>query len=1489
MSVFPQNFDPIVRDWFTRSFDSPTDIQVEGWRHISRGHDTLISAPTGSGKTLAAFLACINELVTSGGSPDGTSVLYISPIKALAVDVERNLRSPLRGIEMLAKASGGIDISVDVGVRSGDTDAKERRRLIKDPPDILITTPESLYLMLSSGASSTLKSLRYVIIDEIHALAPNKRGSHLALSLARVDALVTGSGSKRPVRIGLSATQRPLSEVAAYLGGLDRESIPRPVKIVTSKSRRKMEIELTSVVEDMSDIGSVVTVEDGTPLLSGSAISDPLVRFSIWPHIAKSIVERLKNINSAIIFVNSRRQAERLSNRINEEFGEEVVFAHHGSMSKETRSQIEDRLKRGEVKALVATSSLELGIDMAFVDLVIQVESPNSVASGIQRVGRASHRVGEISKAVFIPKHRHDLVVSYATAQMMMEEEIETISVPKNALDVLAQQIVSMALEAEIFSRELDVDTVLKLIRSTYTYQELSYTALRKVLEMLSGKANRDGEAYLPILIDLDVSNMTIRPTKRARLAVLSNIGTIVERGLYRVTAPDGSRVGDLDEEMVFESRPGEVFILGSTSWRITSIDDVGVKVEPAAGLPGKMPFWKGDSLSRSSQLGRRLLEIYGAFSRSKRVDRGELLTLDDDFYRNLEDYLHEQQSSEVGLPTPRRLPVEVMKDDFGEYRVVLLSPFGLGVNRPWATVISERISSIYGDEIRVIADNDGIVFRSPTSELDEICDLIAVDEKEIEDLLLAGVSSTPLFGSTFRDCAYRSLMILKGRPNSRTPLWRMRQRSNTLLGKLGDDQDFPITYETVREILTNSFDLEGLRGLLKEITDGRVALAPRMVSRPSPFSSTLAYNYVSSFLYDSDAPSAERKSIVLSLDHQLLQELLGEGELRSFLEVDAFVEIEERTKRWGTLNESSTVADLARSLSILGDLDRDEIFRLYVPEVPVDAHIQLAIDRRAIVGLQIGSSIRYIAPLDCAKYRDGLGVVIPSFVPSEFLEEVDEPLYKLLLRYAKVNVPFTVRAFAERYLLDSHLVEELFELAVERGDLLRGGFTPGFVGIEYCDPDILRALRIASSEIAKGQLAPITLNDFAKFVTSRSNIAGAMESSLESVGELLYAHEGLAFTVAEWEDEILAPSLAGYQSSHLDELIRMGVFLPIVVRYKVNSKSEIAFLSPEMARYYLNGPLKVRLDGEGGSGFTQLDGVSDLFSIGDLDDGFSATSHVIEALRSTFLTCDSMKLIRHGLSRSHVGQGAPAKAVIRRGGLRRGIATAIERERDGLATARFRRIDSLRSSATEVEFLLSLVDRQTVLTPKSFNLLGIQGGFSRYRRSLDTLVASGHLVKGVFVEQLGHLQFMRPTIADLMRGELGGPKRGTRAAKWLFERDSANPYGKVADYSDEVLLRTSTQFRRRSIVFFLDGIPKLFYNLSSSVLVDAFGIQGLDGSIISEAVSLLFERFGSRRREMYIKLEANSSLRDPLTSLGLIETPRGFVPGKNFATLTKN
>ncbi len=1483
MSSFPPNFTPIVSEWFARSFEAPTDIQIEGWKSISEGFDTLISAPTGSGKTLAAFLACINELVVSGGTPDGTTVLYVSPIKALAVDVERNLRAPLRGIEVLARSSGGAKVSIDVGVRSGDTDSKERRRLIKNPPDILITTPESLYLMLSSRASSTLKQLRYVIIDEIHALAPNKRGSHLALSLARLDSLVARTGGDRPIRIGLSATQRPLSEVAGYLGGVDEGSLPRPVKIVTSKSRRQMEIELTSVVEDMADVGGVVTSSDGSPLLAGSAVTDPLIRFSIWPHIAKSIVARLEGINSAIIFVNSRRQAERLSNRINEEVGDEIVFAHHGSMSKETRSQIEDRLKRGEVKALVATSSLELGIDMAFVDLVIQVESPNSVASGIQRVGRASHRVGEVSRAVFIPKHRHDLVVSYATALMMMEEEIEAISVPKNALDVLAQQIVSMALEADQDQRDLDVETLLKIVRSTYTYRDLSYGALRKVLEMLSAQANRDGEAHLPILIDLDIASMTIRPTKRARLAVLSNIGTIVERGLYRVTAPDGSRVGELDEEMVFESRPGEVFILGSTSWRITSIDDVGVKVEPAAGLPGKMPFWKGDSLGRSSQLGRRLLEIYGGYSRSKRVEKGGSLNLDDDFYRNLEEYLREQHVSEVGLPTPRRMPVEIMKDDFGEYRVVVLSPFGLGVNRPWATIISERILATYGDSISVIADNDGIVFRSPTPEVDEICDLIAVDEKEVDDLLLAGISSTPLFGSTFRDCAYRSLMILKGRPNSRTPLWRMRQRSNTLLGRLGEDQDFPVTYETVRELLSSAYDLDALKDILREIADGRIGLAPRMVLRPSPFSSTLAYNYVSSFLYDSDAPSGERKSIVLSLDHQLLQELLGEGELRSFLEIDAFVEVEERIKRFGSLNSKASLEDLSRTLGIVGDLDRDEIRRLFAPEVDVDEFVQRAIDRRSVIQLKIGAKARLITPLDSSKYRDGLGVVIPSFVPTEFLEPVTDPLYKLLLRFSKVNLPFTVGSFAERYGLERRLVEELFDSAVERGDLLRGGFTPGFVGIEYCDSDILRALRIASSEIAKGALAPIPLFEFSKFVVSRVRRVGPSSSSLESVGELLYGHEGYSFSISEWEEELLQPSMVGYQPTHLDELIRMGVFLPVVTRYKVGSKSEIAFLSPELARYFLDGPLRTKVGESNGDVLLELSKSREAFSLSDLDDEYGDTTTVIEALRSGELTCDSMKLIRHGLSRLHVGGLSSSRNAIRRGGLRRGIAAAIERERDGLAAARFRRLDLLKSSGTEVDLLLSLVDRQIVLTPKSFATIGIQGGFSKYRRSLDTLVSSGHLVKGVFVERLGHLQYMRPAVADLMRSEVGGTARGVRSLIWLFEKDSANPFGKAVDYGDRVLERTSSQFRRRSVVFFDDGVPKLFYNLTSSTLVETFEDEDLDVLVMTRALTMLFERYGEGKGETYVKLGPESPLRRLCTEMGLVETPRGFVPGRNF------
>ncbi|MBA3302356.1 MAG: DEAD/DEAH box helicase, partial [Acidimicrobiia bacterium] len=935
-------FSPATREWFTTSFPSPTPAQALGWPAIAAGDHTLILAPTGSGKTLAAFLWGLDRL-SSTLPPDDrqrrTRLVYVSPLRALAVDVERNLRAPLQGIALAADRIGESIVVPTVGMRTGDTPTEQRRLLVRSPPDVLITTPESLFLMLTSRARETLAGVEAVIVDEIHAMAATKRGAHLAVTLERLEHLVVGAGGRPPQRIGLSATQRPLEEIARFLGGPGRT-----VRTVDAGRATDLDVEVVVPVEDMGRLGEVLDEPASGPTAAAPA------RASIWPSVHPRLLELIRQHRSTLIFVNARRLAERLAARLNElaeaeEAGEdaprpvsdfvgaighggELVRAHHGSLSREQRLQIEDQLKAGTLKALVATSSLELGIDMGAIDLVIQVESPGSVASGLQRIGRAGHRVGGTSRGKVFPKHRGDLVEAAVVVRRMREGLIEETRYLRNPLDVLAQQVVAMcALD------EWTVDELTALVRRTATYAELTDDAMTSVLDLLSGRYPSEEFAELRPRVVWDRLAGTVRGRAGAQRIAVTNAGTIPDRGLFGVFLPDGARVGELDEEMVYESRPGDTFLLGASTWRIQEISYDRVTVTPAPGEPGKMPFWHGDRPGRPLELGRAL----GAFLREVR-EPGAVERLEGEYgldrwaAENLVRYVEEQAEATGGLvPDDRTIVVERFRDEIGDWRVCILSPFGARVHAPWAMAIEARMADA-DLAVQSIWSDDGIVLRLPETAEDVPVELLVPDADEVEELVLRTLPDTALFAARFRENAARALLLPRRQPGRRTPLWQQRRRSADLLAVASRYPSFPILLETTRECLADVFDLSGLRAVLSDVASQRLRVASVETATASPFASSLLFGWVAVYMYEGDAPLAERRAAALALDRDLLRELLGADELRDLIDPAALADLELELQHLVEGRQARDADEAHDLLRRLGPLSTEELAARSVP-----------------------------------------------------------------------------------------------------------------------------------------------------------------------------------------------------------------------------------------------------------------------------------------------------------------------------------------------------------------------------------------------------------------------------------------------------------------------------------------------------------------------------------------------------------------------------
>src|SRR5437868_6317744 len=1336
-------FSPPVRDWFRASFAAPTDVQEQGWREVASGKHALMAAPTGSGKTLAAFLWCLDRLASepTPAEAERCRVLYVSPLKALAHDVDRNLRSPLVGIRRQMESQGIKPPDISVAIRTGDTPTEVRRSMERHPPDILITTPESLFLILTSAARKILAPVRWLIVDEIHSVASTKRGSHLALSLERLCELTR----VEPQRIGLSATQRPLEEVGRFLGGMDRQ-----VSIVDAGRPKTMEVKVEVPVEDMTRL----TAEDEDSAKGQN---------SIWPAIYPRLLQLIREHRSTIVFVNSRRLAERIAARVNDLAEEELVRAHHGSIAREQRMLIEDELKAGRLRGLVATSTLELGIDMGAVDLVLQIEAPPSVAAGIQRVGRAGHSVGEISRGVVIPKFRGDLLESAAVVEGMLEGRIESTVVPRKPLDVLAQQIVAMcALD------EWEVEKLGRVVRRAYPYSDLGPRAFEAVLDMLSGRYPSDQFVELRPRLVWDRVAGKVRGRAGAQRLAVTNPGTIPDRGLYSVNLlEDGRRVGELDEEMVYETRVGETFVLGASTWRIAEITPSQVLVTPAPGEPGKIAFWKADTPSRPVELGAALgkmvreLRALNPDAAAQRLR--ERAGFDDLAVKNLLAYLDDQAGATGTVPDDRTLVVERFRDEVGDWRVCLHTPFGGRVHAPLALALEAHLREHLGVDARALWTDDGIAMHLPEVESPPSLDELILDPEEVQSLVSTQLPASALFAARFRDNAARSLLLPKRRPGQRTPLWQQRMRSAGLLQVAGQYPDFPILAETWREVMSDHFDMPALTALLRAIRSREIRVVAVDTERASPFASSLLFSYVAEFMYEGDQPLAERRAQALTLDRDLLAELLGSEDLRELLDPDAIAAVELELQ--GLLPERfpRDVDDAHDLLVRLGDLSAEEALARGVG----DEWLESLVRERRAVATRIAGQARWIAAEDAGRYREALGAGLPVGLPDVFLEAGPDPLESLLRRFARTHVPFVTADPARRWGLPAGAIEAAMSRLAARGDVVAGEFRKAADGREYCHPEVLRTLRRRSLAALRREVESVPQEALARFLPAWHGV-GVRASGMDRLLEVVFQLQGLALPASVIERDVIAARVGNYNPRLLDELVSMGEVVWAgrgslgtndgrVALYLRGDAPRLVSPPVDVPRSELHERLRGHLKSRGASFYRAL---YNACGGGDEEVMLDALWDLVWSGEVTNDTFAPLRML-----------GPMARRPARKPRMPRLIQPR--------ATGRWSLVEDLvGGGANPTERLHSeagvLLQRHGVLTREAVVGEGRPGGFASLYPVLRAMEESGRIRRGYFVEGLGGSQFALPGAVDRLRAlrEEGG---GIVA---LAATDPANAYG---------------------------------------------------------------------------------------------------------------
>lgn len=1500
-------FSAATREWFDGAFPAPTAAQLGAWESIAGGSNTLVVAPTGSGKTLSAFLWALDQLATSAHDADAphkkaparkTKVLYISPLKALGVDVERNLRAPLVGITQTAKRLGVSPPDISVGVRSGDTPPATRRTLISKPPDILITTPESLFLMLTSAARETLTQVDTVIVDEVHAVAGTKRGAHLALSLERLDQLLESPAQ----RIGLSATVRPHEEVGRFLAG------SAPIRVVAPPAPKTFDLTVQVPVEDMTELGVAEPDEE-------SASPTPQAG-SIWPHVDEQIVNLVEKHRSSIVFANSRRLAERLTARLNEihaersgesidhnpkpasqigtpsevSYGAESLLAraHHGSVSKDQRKLIEDDLKSGRLRCVVATSSLELGIDMGAVDLVIQVEAPPSVSSGLQRVGRAGHQVGEISRGVVFPKHRTDLVHCAVTVERMVSGQIEALSVPANPLDILAQHTVAAtALEP------IDVDDWFDTVRRSGSFATLPRSAFESTLDLLVGRYPSDEFAELRprVVWDRDANTLTGRPGAQ-RLAVTSG-GAIPDRGLFTVymVGEKASRVGELDEEMVYESRVGDVFALGATSWRIEEITFDRVLVSPAYGLPGRLPFWHGDGLGRPAELG----EALGGFLREVSLghedevrERCGVGGLDTNATNNLIQLVSEQKSATGHVPTDRTLVVERFRDELGDWRIVLHSPYGQRVHAPWALAVGARLGERFGLDANATASDDGIIVRLPDTDDDPPgAALFAFDSDEIEDIVTEAVGGSALFASRFRECAARALLLPRRNPGKRAPLWQQRQRSAQLLDVARRYPTFPILLETVRECLQDVYDLPALKQLLVGVERRRLRMVEVETQSPSPFAGALLFGYVGEFMYEGDSPLAERRAAALSLDSTLLAELLGRVELRELLDAEVIEQAELELQRLVPQRKAKDLEGVADLLRMLGPLTTAEVADRCVHDPEPWLH-ELVSARRAL-NVSFAGREWWTPVEDAARLRDGLGVPLPIGVPSAFIEPVDDPLGDLISRFARTHGPFVLADVAGRFGIGTAVAHDVLRRLALDKRVTEGEFRPGATGSEWCDSEVLRRLRRRSLAAARQDVEPVATAALGRFLPGWQHVGGTLRG-IDGVATVVEQLAGVPVPASALESLVLPARVADYSPTMLDELTSTGEVVWSGAG-RISGKDGWVRLQPaDAAPFTLPGPAESDLtelqnrileclSGGGAYFFRQLaDSV-------DSDDDSNLSTALWDLLWLGHITNDTLSPLRALLS--DTSRATPSHRAPRRPPRARPYRTMALPSRGGPPTVggRWSALPSIESdptvrASTTAEMLL---ERYGVVTRGAVVAENVPGGFALMYKVLGTFEDNGRCRRGHFVESLGGAQFSTPHVVDRLRSygdSLEGRHTGGGALT-LAACDPANPYGAALPWPTRTDDGPAHRPGRKAggLVVLVDGELVLFVERGGRTVLTFSD----DPGVLRTATASLADtvKSGGVDKLVVEKVDGEtvhgSDFAPVLTESGFSATPRGF------------
>ncbi|MEZ6122320.1 MAG: DEAD/DEAH box helicase [Planctomycetaceae bacterium] len=1441
-------FHPCTRDWFLQSFAGATRVQAEAWPEIAAGRSALLLAPTGSGKTLAAFLAAIDRLFfqqLDAAPTAGVRVLYISPLKALGVDVDRNLRAPIAGLRAFAERRGQRHQVPRVAVRSGDTSAQDRAALLKTPPEILITTPESLFLMLTSRAAQILASVETVIVDEIHALAATKRGAHLVCSLERLERLrrrtvdgceerVSEGGStefRSLQRIGLSATQRPLEEIARLLGGGEAPldgTLPvcaRPVRIVDASERRRIQVTIETPAEELTSARNPSQLPPDIPI--GSAASAPSLP-SVWPAIQPRLLELIRQNRSTMIFVNSRRLAERLASAINELADEELVLAHHGSVAKDTRAMIEDRLKRGDLRAIVATSSMELGIDMGHVDLVIQIEAPPSIASGTQRIGRAGHQVGAVSTGIIFPKYRGDLLACSAATGAMTDGWVEETRYPRNPLDILAQQMVAV-----VSQEDLLVDELFAVMRGAAPFFELPRASFDAVLDLLTGRYPSDDFSELKPRLNWDRLTGIVSARKGAQRLAILNGGTIPDRGLYGVflvgsDGESGSRCGELDEEMVFECRPGDVFLLGASSWRVMDITRDRVLVVPAPGEAGRMPFWRGDGPGRPLEFGRAI----GRLARQLTTQSQDLSLqqlqqqhgLNAAASEALLDYLQQQLAATSEVPSDTTIVIESFQDEVGDRRIVILSPFGSRVHAPWAMLLAARLQRDNESDVDLMWTDDGIVFRMAEAADIPPDEFFFPHADEVEDELVRELAGTAMFAARFRENAARSLLLPRRSPQRRTPLWLQRRRAADLLKVAARFHSFPILMETYRECLRDVFDMPGLTNLLKDVKARKIRVRSVRSEQPSPFASAVLFNFVGNFIYNSDAPLAERRAQALSLDYAQLKELLGSADLRDLFDPAIVAGLQNELQRLSGYNLRDA-DDLHALLLWLGPLSADEITNR-AGNADVDAVKQwrnelvhsrrifsYTINHPGVADLQ-GSSAdsggqtvveapaksleMFAATEDAGRLRDAIGIVPPPGLALAFLEPVQDAITDLVSRFARTHVPFSVHDAAEALQLSTSAVQMALTALQERGRVVDGEFLPGKTGREWCDVQVLRLLKSRSLAALRREVEPVDQQTLAEFLPVWHGInrpRNGLDGLLDAIEQL----QGAPLPATSLETEILPARVTGFRPADLDELCvqgevvwrgydstgsgdgRIGLFLTDSYR--------LLAPSPEPMDNSVANQVRELLNARGALFFEQIAAELHLFPNDLLTDLWQMVWNG-EVTNDTLTPLRSLRPARKKKeSRQHRGFRSRRQSRLPGSEGRWSLLPTIEfhsgREPAGAS------LTGSVPTVTERQMAIAaqLVERHGVLTREMLSREEVDGGFAGLYPVLKAMEEAGRIRRGYFVEGLGAAQFAAPGAEDLLRScrqlDDGVPRSGDDRDRVLLlaATDPANPWGNALSW----------------------------------------------------------------------------------------------------------